>query len=184
EALGDVHRVDAVASLNGVAENDFVHGRQGIGQVENAFEMFADVVGIEHGIFGCLADARAVGEDVGERADKDAEVSAEGADLADGRGTNDFKRELASIFFYENGNWTERLKDLLHGDRAGARAASTVRRAEGFVQVEGHDVHAEIVGSSDSSKGVHVGAVHVEQRAFGVEYVGDLRDAFFENAER
>src|SRR5580765_2471539 len=101
EAFGDVHCVDAVAFLAGVAENNFVQGGQGIGKVEYTFEMFTDVVGVEDGVFGSLTHARAIREDVGESADEYTEVSAEGADFSDGGRANSFESEPAAIFLYE-----------------------------------------------------------------------------------
>ena len=65
---------------------------------------------------------------------------------------------------------------LFHQHGAGARAAAAVRRREGLVQVQVHDVHAEIAGPRDAHQRVHVGAVHVEQRAVRVEHLGDFRD--------
>ena len=73
---------------------------------------------------------------------------------------------------------------LLARHRAGAGAAAAVRRGEGLVQVEVHDVHAEIAGARLADERVHVGAVHVEERALGVEDVGDLVDLALEDAER
>ena len=51
------------------------------------------------------------------------------------------------------------------------------------MQVEVHYVHAEVAGADFADQGVHVGAVHVEQGAFGVEDVGDLVDLVFKDAE-
>ena len=71
----------------------------------------------------------------------------------------------------------------LAGDGAGAGTASAVRSGEGFVQVEVHDVHAEVAGAGLGDEGVHVGSVHVEQAALAVEDLGDLRDLLVEDAE-
>ncbi len=77
----------------------------------------------------------------------------------------------------------EGLQDLLARDRAAARAAAAVRGGEGLVQIEVHDVDAEVAGAGLADERVHVGAVHVEQRALGVEDVGDLVDVGFEDAD-
>ncbi len=82
-----------------------------------------------------------------------------------------------------DGRGEERLEDLLAGDGAGARAAAAVRGGEGLVQVEVHDVDAEVAGAGLADERVHVGAVHVEQRALGVEDVGDLVDLGLEDAD-
>ena len=52
------------------------------------------------------------------------------------------------------------------------------------MQVQVHHVDAEVAGADLADQRVHVGAVHVEQRALGVEDVGDLVDLVFEDAER
>ena len=46
-----------------------------------------------------------------------------------------------------------------------------------------HHVHAEVSGTSFSDQSVHVGAVHVEQRALGVEDLGDARDVVLKDAD-
>ncbi len=51
------------------------------------------------------------------------------------------------------------------------------------MQIEVHDVHAEIAGAGFADEGVHVGAVHVEERAFGVEDVGNFVDLGLEDAD-
>src|SRR5262249_55560408 len=159
--------------LYGVAEDDFVHGGQGIGKIENAFQLLANVVGVEDRVLGGLTDAGAVGQNIGQGANEHAEISAEGTHFADGGRPHAFKSQLAACFFDQNGNGPKRLQDLLHGHRAGAGAASAMRGAERLVQVEVHDVHAELAGARDAGESVHVGAIHVEERAFGVQYVGD-----------
>ena len=81
EALGDVHGLHAFFGLQFVAENDFVHAGRGVGQVVGAFEALADVVSVEDGVFGGLAQAvGTVGQDVRERANEHAEISVERAD--------------------------------------------------------------------------------------------------------
>ena len=59
-----------------------------------------------------------------------------------------------------------------------------MRRGKCFVQVQVHHVHAEIAGANLAHKRVHVGAVHVEQAAFGVHDVRDLVDLLLEDAQR
>ena len=167
-----------------VAENNFVHGGQGIGQVENAFEMLANVVCVEDRVFRGLTHAGAVRENVGERADQDAEISAEGFDSADGVRADLFEREASAFFFDENRHRAEGLENFLHRHRAGAGTAAAVGRRESFVQVEVHHVDAEIAGARDAGQRVHVGAVHIEKRALVVQNFCDFRDALFEDAER
>ena len=52
------------------------------------------------------------------------------------------------------------------------------------MQVQVHHVDAEVAGPGLADQRVHVGAVHVEQRALGVQNVGDLVNLAFEDAER
>ncbi len=69
-------------------------------------------------------------------------------------------------------------------DRAGARTAAAVRRREGLVQVEVHDVDAEVAGAGDAEDGVEVGAVVVDQAASLVDDLHDLLDVLVPQAER
>src|SRR6266404_5272172 len=184
QALGDIHGADAILLLVRVAEYDFVHRWQGIREIVGAFEMLAYVVGVEHGVFRGLPDAGTVRKDVSKRAHQDAEIAREGFYAADGIGANGFEREAPAFFFHEDRDRAVRLEDFLHGDRAGAWAASAVWRGKRFVQIEMHHVNAEISRPRDAGKGVHVGAIHVQKRAFSVENLRDFWDALLENAER
>ena len=47
-----------------------------------------------------------------------------------------------------------------------------------------HNVHAQIAGPRHARQRVHVRAVHVQQRALGVQNLGNFRDAFFKNSQR
>ncbi len=52
------------------------------------------------------------------------------------------------------------------------------------MQIEMQHVHAEVAGARDADERVHVGAIHVEHGAFGVQNLGDVNDVVFEDAER
>ena len=52
------------------------------------------------------------------------------------------------------------------------------------MQVQVHHVHAEVAGPHLAHQRIHVGAVHVEQRALGVQNVGDLVNLVLEDAQR
>ena len=95
-----------------------------------------------------------------------------------------FERQAAAFFFDQDRHRAERLENFLHRDRACAGAAAAVRRRKSFVKIQVHHVDAEIAGAGDARQRVHVGAVHVEQRALGVQDFGDFGDALLENAER
>ena len=77
----------------------------------------------------------------------------------------------------------KRLEKCLAGHRTGAGTAAAVGRGEGLVQVQVHHVHAEVAGPRLAHQRVHVGAVHVEQRALGVQNVGDLVNLALEDAD-
>ena len=49
-----------------------------------------------------------------------------------------------------------------------------MRRGESLVQVQVHDIDAEVAGPRLADERVHVGAVHVEQAALSVHEFGDL----------
>ena len=89
---------------------------------------------------------------------------------------------LSPFLPHEYGNRQKRLQKGLAGHRTRARTAAAVGRREGLVQVQVHHVHAKVSGARFAHQGVHVGAVHVEQRALGVEDFGDLRNLALEDA--
>jgi hypothetical protein len=57
EALGDVAGLDAFGGLALVAEDNLVHGGGLVGELVEVFKLGADVVGVEDGVFGGLAQA-------------------------------------------------------------------------------------------------------------------------------
>ena len=69
-------------------------------------------------------------------------------------------------------------------DRAGARTAAAVGRAERLVDVEVHDVEAGLAGLEPAEDGVEVRAVHVGEGAGLVDRVEQLADPPLEQAER
>ena len=71
-----------------------------------------------------------------------------------------------------------------HQDRACARPAATMRSRKGLVQIEVHDVHAEAARLGHAGERVHIGAVHIELGAAGVEQVGDFGDMGLEGSKR
>ena len=71
---------------------------------------------------------------------------------------------------------------LGHADGAHARAAAAVRDAEGLVQVQMAHIGADVAGPAKADLGVHVGAVHIDLPAVGVDDFADLLDGFLEHA--
>ncbi len=59
-----------------------------------------------------------------------------------------------------------------------------MRGRESLVQIEVHDVDAEVAGAHFADQRIHVGAVHVEQAALGMQNVGNLVDVLLKHAER
>ena len=50
-----------------------------------------------------------------------------------------------------------------HADGAAARAAATMRHREGLVQIEMHQIEAQLGRANDSQEGIEVGAIAVHQ---------------------
>ncbi len=183
QALGDVHRVHAVLFLPRIAENHFVHRGQIERQVVHVLELLANVIRVQDRVFRGLADARAVGQRVGERAHQHSEISAERAHPANGFWLVIFERQVP-VLFDQDGNRQIRLENFLDHHRARARTAAAVRRGKCLVQIQVHHVHAKIAGARDAGQRVHVRAVHVQQRAVFVQDFGGLGDILLEDAER
>ncbi len=78
----------------------------------------------------------------------------------------------------------ERDQVALHRHGTGARAAAAVGRGKRLVQIQVHDVGAEIARTRDADQRVHVGAIHIELRALGMQDFGDARNVLFEDAQR
>ena len=122
-------------------------------------------------------------QDVGQRAHQHAEVAIKCAHFADRLGTVVIESpRLAGAL--QPGHRQEWLEMLFHGDRTASGTAAAVGRGERLVQVEVHHVHAEIAGTRDTHQRVHVGAIHIQQRAFRVQDFRRLDDARFEDTQR
>ena len=78
----------------------------------------------------------------------------------------------------------ERTEMRFHAERTRARPARAVRRRERLVDVDVDAVEAEIAGTRDAEKRVHVGAIAVHERAGGMHRVADLTHALLEETER
>src|ERR1700722_3001750 len=134
QALRQVHGLDTFFRLQLVAENDFMHGRRVVGQIVSAFEPFADVVRVEHGIFGGLTQSvGTIGKNVSQGANEHSEISVEGANAAYRLRTVVFEAESAIGLGDDDRRGQERFENFLDGDRAGARTASTMRSGKSLV---------------------------------------------------
>ena len=84
QPLGDVERRDPVLALQAARrEDELVHAEPVVRQLVRVLEPGEQVVGVEDGDLGHLAQAGPVRADVGVGADEDAERPAEAAHLAD-----------------------------------------------------------------------------------------------------
>ena len=99
----------------------------------------------------------------------------------------DFGRWVSSagppVFFHQHRNGQKRLQLFFHQHRTRAGASAAVRGGKRFVQIQVHHVYAEIAGTRDSRKRVHVGAIHIEQRAARVQDLGHFRDTRLERSQ-
>src|SRR5207245_9542535 len=88
----------------------FVHRGEGIGQFVNALELLSNVVCVQHRVFGGLPHSRTVSEDVSQRPNQHAKISAKGFYSANRIWPHRFERQPAAFFFHQNGHWPKRLK--------------------------------------------------------------------------
>jgi hypothetical protein len=72
---------------------------------------------------------------------------------------------------------------LFDADGAGTGPAAAVRGRERLVEVDVEDVDAHVAGTDDPRQGVHVGPVHIDEAALGVDDLGDAADVGLEDAE-
>src|SRR6267143_981232 len=101
-----------------MAEDDLVHRRRLERQLVNIFKLFADVVSVEHRVFGGLAqDVAHISHDVGERANVHAEVSVESLYAANRLGSVVIQAEFA-ILLEQQRDRQEWLEMLLACDRS------------------------------------------------------------------
>jgi hypothetical protein len=136
-------------------------------------QALGDVVGIEQGDLGGLAQAGAAHQRDVHPADRQDRGRAEA-----GRGHH------AHFAVATEGARQERSEVRLDRARADTRAAAAVRDAEGLVQVEVRHVRAPLTGLGHADQGVHVGAVGVHLAAVGVDDLADLDHVLLEHAVR
>ena len=183
QPLGHVERRDPVLALQAPArEHELVHAEPVERKLVGVLEAREQVVGVEDGHLGHLLERRAERADVRVRADEDAERPAEPAHLADR--PRPFVVEPEDIAVAHDGRHRqERLEALADSDRPATRAPTAVRLRERLVQVEVHDVEAEVAGPGDAADRVQVRAVVVHQRAGLVKDPRDLLDSLVEETE-
>ena len=69
-------------------------------------------------------------------------------------------------------------------DGAHAWSAAPVRNGERFMQVQVADIRPDDAGVGEADLGIHVGAVHVDLAAVGVDDGADFLDGFLKDAVR
>ncbi len=154
-----------------------MHADAVVGNGVCTFQSRLEVVGVQHGILGDLAQPLgAVHGDVGVGAHEHAEVTVEGLDPADGllRGDKAEQRRFVPFGFLEDpdeGRGQEVGQFGRNPHRARTGSAAAVRGGEGLVQVEVHHVEAQVPGPDDAQQGVQVGPVAVDQPAAFVDQV-------------
>ena len=78
----------------------------------------------------------------------------------------------------------ELLQALAHTDGTVARTTAAMRRGEGLVEVDVHHVEAHVARTGHTEDRVEVGTIIIEERAAGVDELGDLGNLLLEEAQR
>ena len=141
------------------------------------------VIRREHRVVADLAQAGcAVGPDVGIRADEDARVADEAPKPADRGGplTGALQAERAVVGPQDARRREVRQQRVAHPDRPGAGAATTVRRREGLVDVEVHDIEAGLARFEPAENRIEVRPVHIGERARFMDRVEEIADPLLE----
>ena len=184
QPFGKVVDSDASAGLDGAQINDALVGDHAIATgIEHRVVIFKarrDIVGGEDRDHGRAAQAtgahhRDIGpgdtQDAGRaprcgryRADRTGGASI-GIHAADHRVIGQIRREMR-----------------LDADRAHARPATTMGYGKGLVQIDVHDIGANLRWPTDADQGVEVGAIHVHLATMFMHDVAQLDDRSLEHA--
>jgi hypothetical protein len=73
----------------------------------------------------------------------------------------------------------ERCQMFGDADRTHARSAAAMRNRKSLVQVQMADIRTDVSRAGQADLRVHVGTIHVNLAAIGVDDAGDFVDAFF-----
>ena len=68
-----------------------------------------------------------------------------------------------------------------NGNRANSRTATSMRDAEGFVEVQMTDISSIVTRSADSYLSIHIGTVEIHLPSVLVDQIADGSNTFFEN---
>ena len=133
------------------------------GELVSILQALLDIVCAKYRILTYFLDVfLANGKDIGIGAEDDSEVAVETGHL-------DLGETLGHFFGHAHG--------------AAAGTATAVRRGEGLVQVQVHDVKAHVSGTHNTQHGVHVGAVVVQKAATAVHQGCNLQNLGLEQAQ-
>ena len=80
--------------------------------------------------------------------------------------------------------WQEVCQARHDADRTHARTAAAVRNAERLVQIQVTNIGADVARARDANLRIHVGAVHIDEPAVGVNDVTQFANAIFKHAVR
>ena len=155
-----------------------MHARAVVRKVVGLTQACQQVVGGKDGVLANLPKPLgSMHADVGIGANMHAEVSVERVDLSDG-GLRPSPGVLwiAPLVPRHDRPRKKSGQMCLHANWAGTRAASTMRGREGLVQVEVHDVDAEIARPGYAQDRVEVRPVVVNQAPDTVDDLDDLVD--------
>ena len=182
--LRHVERGDSVALVEKAVEHELMLAGTLDRKLVGILERFLDIVGVERGHRADIADVVASqSEDIGVCFHHHSEVSEECGHTSEATVVaGDI--ELAFGIFLDTGIRQEVDEVLCHtyGTRAGTSAA--MRRGEGLVQVDMHDVESHIAGTHLAEQRVEVGSVIVEETSGIVHKLGDLENLNLEHTER
>jgi murein tripeptide amidase MpaA len=188
QALGDVERAHAGRGLLAAGgEHELVHAGSVVGDDVTVPQVRQQVVRRQHRVLADPAQPLgAVHADVAVGAHVHAEVAEERMYLADRalRRLHVVGRRITLTLLVDDRVGQELRQVGAYADRACPRPAAAVWGREGLVQVEVHDVDAEVAGTDDAEDGVEVGAVVVDQPAGIVDDLDDLLDVLVPQAER
>ena len=165
QSLGHIQLGHAVLAerRNG---DELVGVRTGERQVIVLLDPGGQVVRRQHGGLGHTAQpGRSQRPHVRVGSHQHADLSVEGPHLADAGGPIVIQGVRAVGVPHDLGRGQKRAQRLADRNRSGPGAPAAVRRAERFVRVEVHDVHAEVAGPGDAQNRVHVGPVEIKHRA-------------------
>ena len=158
QSLGDVQRAHARLLLHALQRHhELVHADAVIRHVVGVLQAVHHVVGIEHGVFRRLADARRPQrQDVAQGFEGDGEIAVKSAYLPHAL----FARTPAETAVRQ-----KRTKERLAAHGAASRPAASVRGGKRLVQVEVHHVKTHVAGAHHAHDRVEVRAVVITKTA-------------------